>query len=133
MNYLFFNCSSLESMPDISKWNIFNNTEDNINNYKSFIDNRYNNILEHYDINILKKELSFINTNYDNDLHIGEFSLIMSDLIPNSIKIEEFIKIEKEYGAYSLEGIFAGNSSLKNLPDISKWNIKNTKSIGNLF
>ena len=35
INNLFFNCSSLISLPDISKWNIFNS---NINNLISFLE-----------------------------------------------------------------------------------------------
>ena len=32
-----------------------------------------------------------------------------------------------------MEGLFAGCSSLKYLPDISNWNIENTKSLKDLF
>jgi len=39
MNALFFNCSSLISLPDISNWNIFNS---NINNYISFFESIIN-------------------------------------------------------------------------------------------
>ena len=73
-------------MPDISKWNIFNTNEDNINNFKSFIDYNLNHFLKDIDISLIFKEQSFIKTNYDNDLYLGTFSLNMPEVEPNSIK-----------------------------------------------
>ena len=35
--------------------------------------------------------------------------------------------------AYSLNGFFGGCSSLKELPNISKWNIKNSQDISLIF
>ena len=39
---------------------------------------------------------------------------------------EELIKLSLDK-SYSLNGLFIGCDSLHNLPDISKWNIKNTQ------
>ena len=66
MNCLFFNCSSLISLPDISKWNIFNS---NLNNFISFLDSKI--YLTNEDT--FRKELkslSFLNKTYENDLYL---------------------------------------------------------------
>ena len=140
--YLFFNCSSLEFLPDISKWNIFNINEDNRNNYNDYIDNNWDsNITESEsdddDMNeTYNKNYSILNSNYDNDLYIGKFCIEMEKIEPIlDIKYESIksIKYYKEKLIYIIEGLFAGCSSLKYLPDISKWNLENTENISNLF
>ena len=67
MNSLFFNCSSLISLPDISKLNIFNS---NINNFISYIEQIINSTNE----DEIRKEfemLSFLNTTFENDFFLG--------------------------------------------------------------
>ena len=78
INYLFYGCSSLKELPDISKWNI-----NNINNLKSIFEN---------------------------------CSLLT--FIPNISKWKFYNKIE-------INDIFKGCNSLLIIPDISKWNINN--------
>ena len=121
MDLLFFNCSSLISLPDISKWNILlSNLEDNKSKLKFFS-------TEQNHISSTKESASFISESYD-DLYIG-------NIILESYKFET-IEQSKEYlneNAYSLHGLFAGCSSLKFLPDISKWNIEKTKDLSLLF
>ena len=121
---LFFNCSSLKSLPDISKWNIFNPNL-NISSLNSFIN------FEDIDENRFKSayKLSEKKLLYE-DIYLGKVSFEMP-------KMESFTKEEfKKYilpHAFNLKGLFEGCSSLKYLPDISKWNIKNSKDISSMF
>ena len=117
LNFLFFKCSSLISLPDISKWNIFNS---NINNYISYLES-INNINEE---NIRKEfELSsFLNESYNNDLYLEKFKYQIPELKPYSK--EEYKKLLLNT-AYNMNSLFAGCSSLKYLPNISKWNANN--------
>ena len=122
LDLLFFNCSSMVELPDISKWNIFSS---NLDNFKLKLDSL---IKEDSDISSIKKNLSFFNETYNDDLYIDNVSI--------QANFQETIEKSKKgiiEGAYSLSCLFAGCSSLINLPDISKWNLKNTKDISGLF
>ena len=68
LNFIFFNCSSLVYLPDISKWNIFNNNIIYLDNYLSLIEKQNLDLEETYKFN------SFINKKI-NDLYLGEYSL----------------------------------------------------------
>ena len=74
--------------------------------------------------------LSIINKDYKNDLYLENIQFISSK--PNSIEKEE-IKKAKLNKAFSLTCLFARCSSLKYLPDISKWDIKNSTDISIMF
>ena len=52
--------------------------------------------------------------------------------MPKSFKKKEIINLFLNT-SYNMNGLFAGCSSLQYLPDISKWNIKNTKDISAMF
>ena len=56
------------------------------------------------------------------------FHLFKSESINKKELKENLLNI-----AYNMNGLFAGCSSLKELPDISKWNLSNVKDISNLF
>ena len=103
----------------LSKWNIFNSK---LEDYKSIIDSLIT------DINKINN-LSFINEKFD-DLYLGEFNIKI--LETKLITIEDFKNFLINY-FNNITGLFAGCSSLKYLPDISKWNIQNTTDISNLF
>jgi len=116
---LFFNCSSLISLPDISKWNIFNS---NINNYILYLES-----INYFNEKNIRKELellSLLNGSYNNDLYLENIEYQFPEL--KSYTKEEYIKLLLN-AAYNMSGLFAGCSSLKNLPDVSEWNIKNSK------
>jgi len=113
---VFSNCSSLISLPDISKWSIFN---PNINIPSLLSIYNYENEHE-YDIQKnFKSYLYLKNIN---------FYLLKSDSINAKELKENLLNI-----AYSMNGLFAGCSSLKELPDISIWNLSNAKDISSLF
>jgi len=120
LTHLFFNCSSLISLPNISKWNIFN---PNLNipsiqpifNYFGYDGDA---------INLANTKRSY------NDLYFGE--LILENPNRETYSKDDIQKLfEQNY--YDLQGLFTGCSSLKSLPDISSWNIKNSKNIRMMF
>ena len=74
--------------------------------------------------------MQFLNEKYNNDLYIEDH--IIQNVKPISFK-KEGIKYLVLTASYSMNGLFAGCSSLQNLPDISKWNMKNTKDISFMF
>ena len=83
MSYLFYNCSSLESLPDISKWNTYN-----------------------------VENMSYLFYNC------------------SSLKSLPDISKWKMYNIYSIEGIFEECCDLTNIPDISNW-FKNDQKMNN--
>ena len=123
MNDLFFNCSSLISLPDISQWDLFNS---NISNYESDLEFES----QFFSENINETQLKNFNKSYDNDIYLENFIFQIPKL--KSYKKEELKKLllSKIYNMYRL---FAGCSSLKYLPNISKCNIKNTTDISLMF
>ena len=108
-------------MPDISKWNIFNNDKrkieltEEIN--ESFID------LFFEPTNNSENDIVF-----HNDLFLDNFSFKRDK--SKKLKIHD---INKGLNYYYLNCLFAGCSSLKYLPNISKWNIDNVIRIDRLF
>ena len=130
LNGLFMGCSSLIVLPDISKWNIFNS---NLNNYFSDLD------YTQYSDNEKKvkkaiKFLPYINYRdffeFKDDLYIGTLKLIklQSNSLGKEDKAKPFIN-----SIYNMSCLFSGCSSLKSLPDISNWNLQNTKDISFMF
>jgi len=122
LNSLFFNCSSLISLPDISKWNIFNsNIKISDEHYKYIFEDE-----DRFDSESLScQNKSFIDSLYIDNVQIQIFK-------QKSLNIEE--KKKKILNiAYNMSGLFGRCSSLKELPDISKWNISNVNNISNLF
>jgi len=126
LNSLFFNCSSLISLPDISKWNIFNSKVNN--DYLSFLSD-----LIFYDENerqyIFETLSKILENKYENDIYLKD--LDYKCFYRKSYKIEELAKFFKN--RFTINGLFAGCSSLKELPNISKWDIQNVKDIGSMF
>jgi surface protein len=85
-------------------------------------DNNLNNL------NTIIEGMSFINTNFS-DLYLGDFSINFE----KTYSINEIEKYEPFLCYDSLNSLFAGCSSLRFLPDISKWNLENVRCINNLF
>ena len=102
MSYLFYECSSLKSLPDISKWDIIN-----VKNINYLF----------YGCSSLKElpDISKWNTNKINKLNSIFENCSLLTFIPNISKWEFHNKIEINY-------IFKGCNSLLIIPDISKWN-----------
>jgi len=71
---------------------------------------------------ITSKDLKPLKSRSYNNIYLGD----LRDNIPNINSEEEINKLYLD-NAYSLECLFLGCSSLKYLPNISSWNIKNTK------
>ena len=68
------------------------------------------------------KLLSFLNKTYNNDLYLENIKY--QGIEPKSFEKEEFKELLLNK-VYNMNGLFAGCSNLKYLPDISKWNIIN--------
>ena len=125
LNLFFFNCSSLISLPDISKWNFFNSELEYYNRLIDYIIS----MADVIEINKVLKQLSFINSNYDNQF-LGNCGIKSPQ---SNIKNIEVFKTIFNNEAYIMKGLFAGCSSLKYLPDISKWNIGKAQNIRSMF
>ena len=117
----FFNFSSLTELPDISKWNIFTS---NLDKYKLTTKEV---LSTNQNISLLNKKTSSLKETYD-DCFVGNIQILNT-----------FSKTTEEYvnnllnEAYDLNSVFSGCSSLIEMPDISKWNLKKTKNISGLF
>ena len=101
LNGLFFNCFSLISLPDISKWNIFNSY---INNFISYLEP----IINSTDEDEIKKvfELSsFLNKTYKNDLYLENVKIQIFE--PKSSDKEEYKKLVLSK-VYNMNSLFAG-------------------------
>ena len=125
LSFLFFNCENLEESPDISKWNIFKYAK------KEDLDNYLSSVIPQLLLLIDFKEIkNFVNNdltkNYATDLFLVGLEFYFNFAINDN---KDFIKIIIENN-YSIANIFSGCSSLKSLPDISKWD---TSKVTNLF
>ena len=113
MKYLFGGCSSLLSLPDISKWN----TNNVIDMSDMFCD--CSSLLSLPDI-------SNWNTNNVKDMS-GMFLGCSSLLSLPDISKWDMNNVTK------MGGMFDGCSSLSSLPDISKWNTNNVTNMNGIF
>ena len=86
---MFNGCSSLISLPDISKWNT--------------------------------KNIS------------GNHKMLYGNSSTNSIISDNYKEYPLENDTGGMNGIFGGCSSLKSLPDISKWDTKNVTNMDSMF
>ena len=103
MNCLFFNCSSLIFLPDISKWDLFNFDINTVYNYES----KFEFSLKFINEEIIKSFLLSpdLNKSYDNDLYLNNIQIKIPKL--KSYKIEE-IKKKILDGNYDMKFFFAG-------------------------
>jgi len=99
LKYSFFKCSSLISLPDISKWKIFNS---NIN--ISYLESIYN--LENEDEDDFIKYFESLSTfsNFYNEMYFSDIKYQM--IKPKSNTKEEYKKLLLN-GAYNMNNLFS--------------------------
>ena len=113
MSFLFSKCSSLSSLPDISKWSTNNIT--NMSNLFSYCSKLYS-----------LPDISKWNTNNVTNL---------SSMFLNCSKLSSLPDISK----WNIENVtdisymFYNCSKITSLPDISNWNTKNVKNMKSIF
>ena len=113
MSYMFEGCSSLESIPNLSRWN----TDDVIN--MSYMFSKCSSLKNLSDI-------SKLNTKYVQD---------MSYMFNDCSSIEKLPDISNwnTRNVTTMKGMFNSCSSLAELPDISKWDTTNLKDLSYMF
>ena len=113
MSYMFSGCSILISLPDISKWNISNVTN------MSYLFNECCSLVSLPDI-------SNWNTN-----NVIDMSYLFSEC--KSLKSLPDISKWDTNKVKNMNGIFENCIDLINIPEISKWNISNLEEINKMF
>ena len=155
VNSIFYECSSLKQIPDISKWNLKNVFMKALMFFGccklEYLPDISKLKILNPDINFITLPLFFIKfRSYLTDIH--EFLFVLKTFgknykeedkifipnleikIPNSIdNIQHIIDYIIQEHIYSLYGFFAGCSSLKEIPDISKWDIRKINNLSCLF
>ena len=113
MSGIFSGCSTLSSLPDISKWNT--NNVINMSNIFSFCSSLSS-----------LPDISKWNTN--NVINMSHIFYMCSSLssLPDISKW-------KTNNVINMNDIFSRCSSLSSLPDISKWNTNNVINMSNIF
>ena len=121
MEGLFYDCSSLKELPNISKWNI--NSDPKLN---KLIDNYSKEISDKIDIDLKNKIEEWIR------LHV---ITNMSYLFYGCKSLKELPDISKWdlSNVMDISHLFCGCLSLEELPDISKWNTRNVKDLNGIF
>ena len=116
MSYLFGNCSSLTYLPDISNWNTSN---------VKYMQGIF------MGCKSLKSLPDISKWDTSNVIIMGGIFRNLTSLSPMSIqKSKEYIENGKYYYR---AGLFYNCISLTSLPDISNWNTKNAKDISQMF
>ena len=110
---LFYNCSSLESLPDLSKWN---------RNYITRMDGMF------YNCNKLSSLPDISNWNTEKCIYMNKLFCNCS-----SLKILPDISKWKTNYVIDMSGMFSNCSSLISLPDLSKWDVDNVKNMSEIF
>ena len=113
MSYMFFYCCSLKYLPDISKWNTKN--VKNLSNIFSLC-------------NSLKclPDISKWDTRNVFDMSFMFHECISLESLPDISKWDTR-KVK------DMNHLFCGCNSLKSLPDISKWDIRNVKNMNSMI
>ena len=113
VSYMFYKCSSLTSLPDISKWNTSNIID------MSFMFYKCSSLLSLPDIS------KWNTSNVTNMNHMFSQCSSLTSL-PNISKWNISNVTDMSY-------MFSDCSSLMSLPDISKWNTSNVIDMSNMF
>ena len=122
----------LEYLPDISKWNLFNGKA--YLNSNLFIKVFLYAIKNEPGINEFNKESlhflqSFLKISYEPNDFVDKnlISNAMTDILSQYKNIFEFEEMKEELlqCKFTMGAVFSGCISLKELPDISKWNTSN--------
>ena len=140
LSYIFYGCSSLISLPDISNWNISNvkNISNMFNGCNSLISlpdiSKWNtgNVNDmswmFYECNsvISLSDISNWNTEKVNN---------MSNMFNGCTSLISLPDISKWNASdcKSMKGMFSDCLSLTSLPDLSKWNVSNVNDISYMF
>ena len=113
MSYMFRNCSSLSSLPDISKWNI-----NNVNDMSGLF----------YGCSSLKSLPDISKWNTKNVKNMNELFYDCSSLssLPD-------ISNWDANNVTNMSNMFYGCSSIVSLPDLSKWNTNNVTDMSYMF
>ena len=109
MSYMFYGCSSLSSLPDISKWNT------NRVRYMSYM---------FYGCSSLSSLPDISKWNTNNVINVNS----MLDGCSSLSSLPDISKWKTD-NVEDMNCMFYGCSSLSSLPDISKWNTKNVSSL----
>ena len=113
MSYMFYNCSSLLSIPDISKWNTINVTN-------------MNGIFRGCSSLSILPDISKWNTNIVTDMSWMFYGC------SSLLSLPDISKWNTNNVTYMIR-MFSECSSLLSLPDISKWDTSNLSEIGSMF
>ena len=113
MSFMFYECNSLSSLPDISKWNT-----SNVNNMS-------------YMFSECKSLSSLPDISKWNTSNVNDMSFMFSEC--NSLSSLPDISKWDTSNVNSMWFMFSECKSLSSLPDISKWNTSNVKSMYNMF
>ena len=113
MNSLFYGCDSLESLPDLSKWNTYNLI----------------------DIGDIFNECKLLKTLPDISKWNTSKVIIMNNVFYNCSSLTKIPDISKwdTQNVEDLSNFFYGCSSLKSISDISNWITKNVYLMNGLF
>ena len=113
ISHMFSGCSSLDKLPDISRWNTTNITNMSYLFYKCSSNKIFNAIKEWNTINVKYMDYAF-----------SECIELLS--LPD-------ISTWNTENVESMAYIFSGCTKLKSLPNISKWNTAKTKKMSGMF
>ena len=139
-SYMFYNCTSLNSLPDISKWNTIN-----VNNMSYMFCgcsslNSLPDISKWNTINVNNMSYMFCGCSSLNSLpDISKWNTInvnnMSNIFRGCSSLQYLPDISKwnTKNVENMNSMFYGCSLLQNLPDISKWDIKNVENMSYMF
>ena len=113
MSYMFYRCSSLSSLPDLSNWNT----------------------TKVIDMNGLFNECSSLSSLPDISKWITNNTIDMSDMFNGCSSLTSLPDISKwnTNNVSYMRQMFKGCSSLLSLPDISKWKIKHVIDMNGMF
>ena len=136
---MFYNCSSLSSLADISKWNIDNVID--MNGMFSFCSSLSSlPDISQWNTNNVKNMSWMFNccSSLSSLPDISKWNtnkiINMSSMYKDCYSLLEYLELFKlEYNYVNLKYIFYNCSSLSSLPDISKWNINNVFDMHEMF
>ena len=137
MDYMFYNCYSLKSLPDLSKWDtkkVVNMTHmfDGCKNLKSMPDIQVK----------MVENISFFFCNCSSLESLPNISIwdtsnikVINNLFENCSKLTGIPDISKweTSKCKNMACLFKGCLSLKELPDLSNWNISNATDLSHIF
>jgi len=140
MSYMFYRCTSISSLPDISKWNTNNVTNMNYMFYRCLSLSSLPDISKWNTSNVTN--MSYMFYGCSSLLSLPDISkwntsnvTNMSDIFNGCSSLSSLPDISKwnTSNVINMIGIFNGCSTLSSLPDISKWNTNNVTNMNYMF